>query len=927
MAGKAGALVVRFVGDTRDLSKSTVRVHKTLGGLSKVGKGMAIGIAAAGAAVGAVATQAAKDLIRVERLGKQTDAVIKATGGAAGRSRKQLDAMSEKLEKMSGAEAEAVTEGQNMLLTFKNIKGKQFDAATKAVLDMGVAMNKGSLEGLDLQKTSIQVGKALNDPIKGVTALSKVGVSFTEKQREQIKAMVEAGDVAGAQKVILKELKGEFGGAAKAAGQSTEGMWAKIQNTFGAIAESTFSFLLPVMMSVMTWVQDKVLPVLQRFGDWLKNDGAAHLKTFGGFLKDNVLPRLMDLAGFLKDRVLPPVMDFGRFLAKNAVPALQRMGEWIAKNRDWLAAVGVVVGVVAGGIFGFLKVLALWRAATAAVAAVQAVLNAVLSANPVGLVILAVAALVAGLVFFFTKTKTGQKIVQAAWSGIQSAISGVTNWWTKTAWPNIKRGVSALGDAFRSFGRWVAQVWRAVSDAIGRAWNWVNKNVIIPFKIGLQVLGLAFRLAKQRISDTFWNLVRAVGKAGTWVRKTVFGKIGDALNALKRGFRNARDNITNFWNGLKRAAAKPVNFLITWVWNKGLRKVLNAIPGVNLPTVKPIKLAGGGRVDGPGTGTSDSVPARLSKGEHVWTAREVRAVGGQQVMYGMRKAALAGQLEFAKGGELSASAISRAQAFARRQAGKPYGWGAVGPSRYDCSGFMSALTNVLRGQSAHRRVGSTASFPWAGFEKGPGQFTIGSSKSFSGGIGHMAGNLAGLGVESRGGRGVIVGQGAMAPSRFKQVYHLGAGGDYGSGGGWVSTISDVLSAMRKLPGQIREMMSHGGWMVGFLKKLAAGLWSNLATWLNKKIPDIGPIKTNPIPTKFAHGGFVKRRPGGVHAIIGEGRYDEVVAQVRPGGSSGGGQVAYVSLGNELDDFIVKAVRRRVRSGGGNVQIVLGRGQG
>ena len=238
-----GTLVVRFAGDLTALKKASSGVGKVLGGVGVVG-------AAAFAAVGTVAIQTTKDLMRVERLGAQTEAVLKATEGAAGRTQKQVDALATKLERMSGAEAETVTEGQNMLLTFKNIKGKQFDQATKAMLDMGVAMNKGSLEGLDLKSTSVQMGKALNDPIKGITALSKVGVSFTGKQKKMIERMMEAGDVAGAQGVILKELGGEFGGAAKAAGSTTEGMFAKIKNTFGNIAESTLSFVLPMLQNV-----------------------------------------------------------------------------------------------------------------------------------------------------------------------------------------------------------------------------------------------------------------------------------------------------------------------------------------------------------------------------------------------------------------------------------------------------------------------------------------------------------------------------------------------------------------------------------------------------------------------------------------------------------------------------------------------------
>lgn len=123
-------------------------------------------------------------------------------------------------------------------------------------------------------------------------------------------------------------------------------------------------------------------------------------------------------------------------------------------------------------------------------------------------------------------------------------------------------------------------------------------------------------------------------------------------------------------------------------------------------------------------------------------------------------------------------AVRNALEWARTQAGKPYVWGGVGPDGYDCSGFMSAITNVLRGQSPHSRVGATASFPWNGFVGGAATgkgFTIGSANNYGGsGIGHMAGTLGGVSVESAGGVGVRVGGSARGYTDpgFTKVAHL-----------------------------------------------------------------------------------------------------------------------------------------------------------
>src|SRR5688572_1510718 len=172
-----------------------------------IGIGMAAGLGVAGVAMGALVGDGVRSLVEIERIGKQSEAAIKSTGGAAGVSARDVRALAEEIEGFTGIEAEAVQEGENLLLTFTNIQNKAgagnniFDQATQILTDMSVAM------GTDVKAGAVQLGKALNDPVKGVTALTKVGVTFTEQQKKQIEAMAEAGNVAGAQKIILAELQ------------------------------------------------------------------------------------------------------------------------------------------------------------------------------------------------------------------------------------------------------------------------------------------------------------------------------------------------------------------------------------------------------------------------------------------------------------------------------------------------------------------------------------------------------------------------------------------------------------------------------------------------------------------------------------------------------------------------------------------------
>lgn len=243
------SVVVSILADAAQFSKTFDTIGERTSGLSKgmktLGLGLAAGVGIAAGALVGLGVEAFKAAAEVERIGAQTAAAIRSTGGAAGRSVEQISGLADSLERMSGIEAESIQTGQNLLLTFTNIQGANFDAATKSALDMSVAM------GTDMSSAATLVGKALNDPIAGVSALSRVGVQLTDSQKETIAQMVEMGDVAGAQGVILDELNKQFGGSAEAFGGTFLGTIEKVKNAFGSIGESLAVGLMPAASAVM----------------------------------------------------------------------------------------------------------------------------------------------------------------------------------------------------------------------------------------------------------------------------------------------------------------------------------------------------------------------------------------------------------------------------------------------------------------------------------------------------------------------------------------------------------------------------------------------------------------------------------------------------------------------------------------------------
>ena len=199
-------------------------------------------------------------------------AVIKATGGAAGFSLEKMKEMASAMQDITKHGDEVVLGSMAIIATFKNIRGDEFRDATLLAADMAEVLQT------DLKGASTQVAKALNDPLKGITALSRAGVSFTDTQKTMIETLVNSGDVIGAQRIILEELRGEFGGAAEAAGDTFGGQLAKLKNRVGDVGERIGKALVPVVMklipliegaaNVIEWLADKMAIGIEGIVEW-----------------------------------------------------------------------------------------------------------------------------------------------------------------------------------------------------------------------------------------------------------------------------------------------------------------------------------------------------------------------------------------------------------------------------------------------------------------------------------------------------------------------------------------------------------------------------------------------------------------------------------------------------------------------------------
>lgn len=241
-----------------DLAKSSERAAATGDKTSSSWKNIAGGVFAGGAALGVAKTaftalknvmsESIQEAVAYQNNQAALNAAIISTKGAAGLTIDELNKMASELQNITSVDDDVINSMQSMQLTFTNIKAPIFKEVSLAALDMATAMNQNATPSAEqLQTASIQLGKAMQDPITGATALQRIGIKLTDQQKDQIKTMMEAGDVMGAQKVILGELSTEFGGRAAAAANTYEGTMNKLHNTVGDLKKGIGLLITPAL--------------------------------------------------------------------------------------------------------------------------------------------------------------------------------------------------------------------------------------------------------------------------------------------------------------------------------------------------------------------------------------------------------------------------------------------------------------------------------------------------------------------------------------------------------------------------------------------------------------------------------------------------------------------------------------------------------
>lgn len=397
-----------------------------------------------------------------------------------------------------------------------------------------------------------------------------------------------------------------------------------------------------------------------------------------------------------------------------AIPTLQAVAGWIQRNSDVIGPLAAIVGGFAVVVWAVNAAMTVWAAIQAAAIAlhivdiakwvartavlvaynvaayaiiaatgvwmaIQWLLNAAMTANPIGLVVLAIIALIAIVVLIATKTTWFQTIWKYVWGFIKDAAKAVADWFMNTIVPSFKKALDDIVGFFQFMWGIVKGVWTAYMDYIQFVWGivkavfeaiktfitetlpnafvagvdfirgiwegwqallqagwvFVRDRVLLPIKTFItETIPAAFQAGVDFVRG-IWEGWRALVQAGwAFVRDNVFNPLKAFITeTIPNAFQSGIDLIGRIWDKLKDLAKLPVKFVIETIINKGIIGAFNwvsdHIPG--LPHVNEMNLpqgfAAGGHVSGPGGPRDDLVPAWLSNGEYIIPANIVSAYG------------------------------------------------------------------------------------------------------------------------------------------------------------------------------------------------------------------------------------------------------------------------------------------------------------
>lgn len=654
-AGDASGQIDKVGNAAERNSKKSQGAFGAIGGGAKAMIGP---IAAAAATIGGIdfLKGAIEEARESQKVGAVTEQIIKSTGGAAKISAEGVGALATAISNKTGIDDEQIQSAANLLLTFKNVRNETgkgadiFNRATMAAQDLAAA-GFGDAEG-----QAKMLGKALNDPVKGITALTRSGVTFTDQQKKQIKALQESGDLLGAQKIIMQEVESQVGGVAAKSATAGE----KLATMWGNTKEQIGTMMLPALDAVQNALMEKVLPAVTDTFEWIDRNAGPVIDRFKGIADGvggvwSILTKGDFKGGMFGLEEDSPIVDL-IFRVREGIVALpgamRRFGDqakpvldlvvggaralWSGFQENILPAIlevsrrfqgfGAVVQPIIAQVFGRAMELAREWGPTISGYVTQVTQIVGSAFEFIGVIVGAVTRVVKGL---WDRWGAGLiSVGSAVFGALMKIIGGALNiiqGIIKTVMSVIRGDWSGAWEGIKKIGSGAMSVLRGIFDG------------------GMAVITGVFRAGRDLVLD-IWNKLRdgvseKTGQARDWVVEK-FTKMKTGIVDL---FTGIGDTIGKKFDGIKEGIAKPLRSAATWLNDNILTPMNNVTSkfGVSIPQLP--KFHQGGEIPGRG-----ELPIMALGGEGMLNRDGMRRIGGKRTLDKLNKGHIGGILDWIK---------------------------------------------------------------------------------------------------------------------------------------------------------------------------------------------------------------------------------------------------------------------------------------
>lgn len=471
-------------------------------------------------------TDCVTGVMELERANTRLETLMMNVSGTTKAQVKDLIDYGDALELCTTIEGDATMAGASQLATFQ-LSANTIKTLLPAFQDLAVAQYGVNVSQEQMINSGNLIGKVMNG---SVGALTKAGVSFTAEQEKILKTGTESEKAAA----LVEVLRKNFGGLAQQMAQTDEGRIRQLKNAWGSVKDEVGFAVLPAVSGLVQYLSSNI-------------------------------PNIREKVTSAIEKIKPIAADLWE-KTKSGAKTVGNMISWVKDNWAWLEP---VIGGVVGAIVAY-------KTAVSIATGVQWALNAAMNANPIGLIITAIGALIGiGVVLYKNWAQ-----ISAWFVGIWNKIKDGASW----CWEGIK-------GFFSSAGEWFMGLWNGIKDTAVFLWEGI-KNV---FSAVGEWFGGVFNSARNAVYSAFSNVVGFFQNIWNTI-KSMFSSIGTAIaDGISGAFKSVINGVIRFAGKLINGFIKSINWAID---------VINNIPGVNITKLASVNLpmlANGGVIRHPGS--------------------------------------------------------------------------------------------------------------------------------------------------------------------------------------------------------------------------------------------------------------------------------------------------------------------------------------